>query len=67
MPMSWLCAALSTGGPVRQDRIKAAADKLDNWPAFSLALVLRGLDTRAFGYPVQPPFPSAAASPMGRR
>lgn len=45
-------AALTTTGLVKQDRIKAAADKVDNWPAFSKALVARGLEKRAFGYPV---------------
>lgn len=45
-------AALGTTGLVKQDRIKAAADKTDNWPAFSRALVARGLEKRAFGYPV---------------
>lgn len=45
-------AALTTTGLVKQDRIKAAADKVDNWPAFSRALVARGLEKRAFGYPV---------------
>lgn len=45
-------ASLSTTGLVKQDRIKAAADKVDNWPAFSRALVARGLEKRAFGHPV---------------
>lgn len=45
-------AALTTAGLVKQDRIKAAADKVDNWPAFSRTLVVRGLEKRAFGYPV---------------
>lgn len=45
-------AALGTTGLVKQDRVKAAADKADNWPAFSRALVARGLEKRAFGYPV---------------
>lgn len=44
--------ALTNTGLVKQDRIKAAADKVDNWPAFSKALVARGLEKRAFGYPV---------------
>ncbi|WP_055047793.1 sulfotransferase [Devosia sp. A16] len=43
---------LTTTGLVRQDRVKAAADKVDNWPAFSKALVTQGLEKRAFGYPV---------------
>lgn len=45
-------ATLNTTGLVKQDRIKAAADKVDNWPAFSRALVAQGLEKRAFGYPV---------------
>ncbi len=45
-------AALPIAGLVKQDRIKAAADKVDNWPAFSRALVAQGLEKRAFGYPV---------------
>jgi hypothetical protein len=45
-------AALPIAGLVKQDRIKAAADKVDNWPAFSRALVAEGLEKRAFGYPV---------------
>lgn len=45
-------ATLNTPGLVKQDRIKAAADKVDNWPAFSRALVAQGLEKRAFGYPV---------------
>ncbi|MDF2984215.1 MAG: hypothetical protein K0Q69_3987 [Devosia sp.] len=45
-------ATLTTTGLVKQDRVKAAADKVDNWPAFSRALVAQGLEKRAFGYPV---------------
>lgn len=45
-------ATLTTTGLVKQDRVKAAADKADNWPAFSRALVAQGLEKRAFGYPV---------------
>ena len=45
-------AALPIAGLVKQDRIKAAADKVDNWPAFSRALVAQGLEKRAFGDPV---------------
>lgn len=45
-------ATLTTTGFVKQDRIKAAADKVDNWPAFSKALVARGIEKRAFGYPI---------------
>lgn len=45
-------AALPVAGLVKQDRVKAAADKVDNWPAFSRELVAQGLEKRAFGYPV---------------
>jgi len=45
-------ATLTTTGLVKQDRVKAAADKVDNWPAFSRALVAQRLEKRAFGYPV---------------
>ncbi|MDB5541623.1 MAG: hypothetical protein JWQ89_3350 [Devosia sp.] len=45
-------AALHFTGLVKQDRVRAAADKADNWPAFSKAIVARGLEKRAFGYPV---------------
>lgn len=45
-------ASLPVAGLTKQDRIKAAADKVDNWPAFSKALVARDLEKRAFGYPV---------------
>jgi hypothetical protein len=45
-------ATLSSTGLVRQDRVRAAADKVSNWPEFSRALTARGLEKRAFGYPV---------------
>lgn len=45
-------ATLTTTGPVKQDRVKAAADKLGNWPQFSRELTRRGLERRAFGYPL---------------
>lgn len=43
---------LASTGLNRQDRVKAAADKLSNWPQFSRELTLRGLEKRAFGYPL---------------
>lgn len=39
-------------GTTKQDRVKAAADKLSNWPQFSRELTTRGLEKRAFGYPL---------------
>lgn len=45
-------AAPLSGGLVKQDRVKAPADKALNWPAFSRELSARGLEKRAFGYPL---------------
>lgn len=45
-------AALTSTGLVKQDRIKAVADKVDNWSVFSKAIVAGGLEKRAFGYPI---------------
>lgn len=45
-------ATLTSSGLVKQDRVKAAADKLSNWPQFSRELTRRGLEKRAFGYPL---------------
>lgn len=45
-------ATLTSAGLVKQDRVKAAADKLANWPQFSRELTTRGLEKRAFGYPL---------------
>ncbi len=45
-------ATLASAGLVKQDGVKAAADKLSNWPQFSRELTLRGLEKRAFGYPL---------------
>ena len=39
-------------GLVRQDREKAVAFKVKNWPEFSKALSERGIEKRAFGYPI---------------
>jgi len=39
-------------GLVRQDREKAVAFKVKNWPEFSKALTDRGIEKRAFGYPI---------------
>lgn len=39
-------------GLVRQDREKAVAFKVKNWPEFSRALTDRGIEKRAFGYPI---------------
>ena len=45
-------AKLTSTGLTRQDRVKAAADKVANWPQFSRELTTRGLEKRAFGYPL---------------
>ena len=45
-------ATLASTGLMKQDRVKAAADKLGNWPQFSRELTARGLEKRAFGYPL---------------
>lgn len=39
-------------GLKKQDRVKAVADKVSNWPQFSRELTTRGLEKRAFGYPL---------------
>ena len=39
-------------GLVRQDREKAVAFKVKNWPEFSKALTEHGVEKRAFGYPI---------------
>ncbi|MEO6014701.1 MAG: hypothetical protein ABIQ30_14075 [Devosia sp.] len=45
-------ATLTVEGLVRQDREKAVALKVKNWPEFSRALTERGIEKRAFGYPL---------------
>ncbi len=45
-------ATLRSTGLTKQDRVKAAADKMSNWPEFSRELTVRGLEKRAFGYPL---------------
>ena len=45
-------AKLISTGLTKQDRVKAAADKVSNWPQFSRELTARGLEKRAFGYPL---------------
>jgi len=45
-------ATLSQPGLTKQDRVRAVADKVINWPEFSRIIVKRGLEKRAFGYPV---------------
>ncbi|HWA19380.1 MAG TPA: hypothetical protein VG757_10330 [Devosia sp.] len=45
-------ASLVHPGLVQQDRGKAAAFKVLNWPEFSKALIERDLEKRAFGYPI---------------
>jgi len=45
-------AKLTSTGLTKQDRVKAAADKVSNWPQFSRELTARGLEKRAFGYPI---------------
>jgi hypothetical protein len=44
--------ALSFDGLKRQDREKAVALKVRNWPEFSRALTELGIEKRAFGYPI---------------
>lgn len=39
-------------GLVRQDRERAAAQRVKNWPEFSRALGEMGIEKRAFGYPL---------------
>ena len=45
-------AQLSSTGLTQQDKVRAAADKVLNWPEFSRQISRRGLEKRAFGYPV---------------
>ncbi len=45
-------ARVGSAGLMKQDRVKAMADKVLNWPEFSRIIVTRGLEKRAFGYPV---------------
>lgn len=39
-------------GLVKQDREGAAAFRVKNWPDFSKGLIERGIEKRAFGYPI---------------
>lgn len=45
-------ADLPHAGLVRQDRETAAASRVRNWSDFSRGLVERGIEKRAFGYPI---------------
>ena len=45
-------AELPFAGLLRQDRERAVAVKVKNWPDFSKALIERGIERRAFGYPM---------------
>ena len=45
-------AALPFAGLNKQDREKAVALKVKNWPEFSRALTELGIEKRAFGYPI---------------
>lgn len=45
-------AELPHAGLVRQDRERTVAFKVKNWPDFSRGLSERGLEKRAFGYPI---------------
>jgi hypothetical protein len=45
-------ANLPHPGLTRQDREKAVAFKVKNWPEFSRALSQMGIEKRAFGYPI---------------
>lgn len=44
--------AITHSGLQRQDTSRAIADKIDNWGPFSRELSARGLERRAFGYPI---------------
>jgi LPS sulfotransferase NodH len=43
---------LPFAGLTRQDSRRAVAFKVRNWPEFSRALIGRGIEKRAFGYPI---------------
>jgi hypothetical protein len=45
-------AVLPEPGLVKQDRETAAAFRVKNWSDFSKALIDRGIEKRAFGYPI---------------
>lgn len=45
-------ATVTHQGLVKQDRETAAAFRVKNWPEFSKALIDRGIEKRAFGYPI---------------
>ena len=45
-------SALTHPGLVKQDRENAAASRVRNWPDFSRGLIERGIEKRAFGYPL---------------
>ncbi len=45
-------ATLPFTGLVKQDRERAAAHRVKNWPEFSRALGEMGIEKRAFGYPL---------------
>jgi hypothetical protein len=45
-------AAFPHPGLVKQDREKAAASRVKNWSDFSKGLIERGIEKRAFGYPI---------------
>lgn len=45
-------AAATIGGLQRQDRARNIADKVHNWTDFSREVFRRGLEKRAFGYPI---------------
>jgi hypothetical protein len=47
-----LPASFPHAGLKRQDREKAVAFKVKNWPEFSRALSAMGIEKRAFGYPI---------------
>ena len=45
-------STLPFAGLVRRDRETAVALKVKNWPDFSRGLIARGIEKRAFGYPI---------------
>jgi hypothetical protein len=45
-------ATLTHAGLERQDKARSLADKVSNWAEFSREIFARGLERRAFGYPL---------------
>jgi hypothetical protein len=45
-------AAIGNKGLARQDKATSVGDKVSNWAQFSREVFARGLERRAFGYPL---------------